>query len=148
MDGIQERWWKAAADGDGAATREIVRGGHFLPNWRKDGETPLTHAVESGNLEIAEHICEAADMPPDPGKAEIWRKAVLDARNLPAGKTGLHIAAAMDFELGEGFIQALMGAGADPNVPDSAGEIPLDVADRNGNMEAIDLLSGIGDGND
>ena len=149
MSGMQERWWRAAAEGDGAAAREIVRGGHFHPGWRTgaEGDTPLTFAVKTENHEIAEHVCEAAGMPPDPGKAEIWRKAVLDARNLE-GDSPLHIAAVMDFELGEGFIQGLMGAGADLDVPDSDGRNALEVASDSGNMDAVDLLSGMGDGND
>ena len=145
MDDMQMEWWKAAEECDGERTREIVRSGGFQPGWRRGAEceTPLTFAVKTENLEIAEHVCEAAAMPPSPSAAEIWKKGTLDACNME-GKAALHLAAAMDFELGEGFIQALMGAGADMEKADSNGKTALDIADSIGNMGAVDLLSGIG----
>lgn len=140
----EEEWWRAAEEEDGESAREIVRGGNFHPVWRygPKSETPLTHAVNKANLEITEYVCEAAAMPPNPEASGIWKKGILDAKNMD-GKTALHIAAEMDFEQSEGIIQALMSAGADLEVTDGDGNTAYDIADSNGNMETIDLLSGI-----
>lgn len=68
------------------------------------------------------------------------RPAVLNARNLK-GETALNIVIARSDELWTKF---LLGKGADPNLPDSAGNTPLMTAARVGYTEAVDLLLQLG----
>ena len=141
MTDMQEQWWAALRECDGPKMREIVRGGRFQSGWRIGGrgDTPLTHAVKEGNHEAVEIVCEAAGLPVEK-PADIWRKAVLDARNMDV-MCGLHIAVREDFEHAEGMIQAMLDAGADQSVLDSDGNDVPGAADSIGNMGAIELLA-------
>lgn len=68
------------------------------------------------------------------------RPAVLNARNTK-GETALNLVIARSDELWTKF---LLGKGADPNLPDGAGNTPLMTAARVGYVEAIDLLLQLG----
>ena len=142
MTDMQEQWRAALKEWDGPKMREIARGGQFQPGWRIGGDTPLTHAVKEGNHEAVEIICEAAGLPPTEGAADVWRKGVLDARNMD-GMSGLHIAIREDFEHAEGMIQAMLVAGADQSVQDPDGNDVSEAANSIGNMDALDLLAGL-----
>ena len=92
-----------------------------------EGLTPLHSALSSRNSKIAVYL--------------LRNGASATVTEQGAGLTALHYAAANDMELAA---QILIERGADPQIPDAGGRLPLDLAREKGSARVVALLENPG----
>lgn len=116
----------AAAAGDVAAVKALIKDGADVSAAQGDGMTALHWAAERGHAELAEVLIRAG--------------AHVGAATRIGSYTPLHLAARSG---SVPVVRALLAAGADVSArSDPGGATPLHLAAASGSAEAIDLLAG------
>jgi len=146
---------QAAASGDALSTAILLRYGADSEAYNGDGLTPLMVAVSLGNAEAAQLLLNsgasvdsrsrdgltalmaaAQSRQPDMLSLLLANGAAVGLED-PSGWSALHFAAAGG---DPACINVLDSAGASREARDAEGNRPVDVARKNGNQDAADLL--------
>ncbi|XP_041923602.1 ankyrin repeat and protein kinase domain-containing protein 1 isoform X1 [Alosa sapidissima] len=113
----------AAQNGDERAARFLLEHGAPPDATEKEQWTPLHLAAQNGHEGVARVL--------------VARLAVIDVREGQHGRTPLHMASTYGHL---GIAKLLLGKGANPSLPDSAGDCPLHLAVEEGRVRMVRLL--------
>uniref|UniRef100_A0A7S2K9U8 Uncharacterized protein n=1 Tax=Leptocylindrus danicus TaxID=163516 RepID=A0A7S2K9U8_9STRA len=127
----------AAIIGDLNQVKELIAGGANPCSVDDDGMTPLHYAAWNGHIDCVEFLVVN-----DKGiSTETGEKySCINIQTKSCGYTALHLCVKSGIETKK-CCQALLFAGADPNITDDLAKLPFDLAKNNGMDEVAEIIS-------